>query len=156
MRLLVRLVAFVASRDQVAGGRNQTAEDLHAGVGEAPGSWRNDATLPGLILTGSGGDHFEFWGYQSETIWMKMGLFPLTHHLGNDFDHGKTMRPVCVPTISRPMAAAGFSTAPETCPAAWPAIRTRPTARPRKWFWSWDGLLFLQQLKPTSLANTSS
>ena len=35
-----------------------------------------------IILTVSG-------GYQSQ----KMGLFPLTHHLGGDFDHGKIMRP---------------------------------------------------------------
>ena len=36
-----------------------------------------------IILTVSG-------GYQSQ----KWGCFPITHHLGGDFDHGKTMRPV--------------------------------------------------------------
>ena len=36
-----------------------------------------------MILTVSG-------GYQSQ----KWGCFPLTHYLGGDFDHGKTMRPV--------------------------------------------------------------
>ena len=44
-----------------------------------------------IILTVSG-------GYQSQN----MGCFPLTHHLGGDFDHGKNMRPaLCVNSKTR-------------------------------------------------------
>ena len=40
--------------------------------------------MPGVILTVSGGGQSQKWG-----------CFPSTRHLGGDFDHGKTMRPVC-------------------------------------------------------------
>ena len=32
---------------------------------------------------------------------IKWGCFPLTHHLGGDFDHGKIMRPVILMTFRK-------------------------------------------------------
>ena len=38
------------------------------------------------------------WGYYFDCFAKSengIGCFPLTHHFGDDFDHGRIMRPVC-------------------------------------------------------------
>ena len=78
------LVSFPMARGRSRSSRLCSAQDRLAGA-ETRGP--TDGQCPAAKFWGH---CFEFLGgYQSQ----KMGLFPLTYHLGGDFGHGKIMRP---------------------------------------------------------------